>query len=84
MAKRPQSDAERKVESDRILEGVTRDSETVGASSARRVAERTRGHFLGADADDTDRVEVWGRRIGRILSLCFLIGLVWYLAVTYL
>jgi hypothetical protein len=84
MPPKRQTDADRKAESDRILDGVARDSETVGASSARRAADRARGHFMGSDAEKDDRVEVWGRRVGRLLSLAFLVGLVWYMAVTYL
>lgn len=84
MAKNRKTDAERQAESKRILEGVARDSETIGASSTRRAANRARDHFAGADADADDRIEIWGRRIGRFLSLLFFIALVIYLAVTYL
>ncbi|MCB1493119.1 MAG: hypothetical protein KDJ77_15200 [Rhodobiaceae bacterium] len=83
MATRPDPTAREK-ESRRILDQVARDSETVGTSSARRVAEGTRDHFLGADADPDDRVEVWGRRIGRGLSLLALVVLAVYLFKTYL
>jgi len=79
-----EDDAARKAESARILKGVERDSESIGASSTRRVAERTRDHFMAKDADSTDPAEVWGRRVGRGLSLLFLFGLMYDLAVTYL
>lgn len=59
----------------RILERVERDSETIGTSSLARTANRARDHFGGADADRNDRVEVWGRRIGRALSLAAFVGL---------
>lgn len=41
-------------------------------------------HFTGADAAGDDRIEVWGRRIGRGLGALALIGLAAYLYVTHL
>jgi len=42
-------------------------------------------HFAGrdavADAGDTDPIEVWGRRIGRALSLVAVVALAWWLGV---
>ncbi|HWV40873.1 hypothetical protein [Pseudorhodoplanes sp.] len=35
------------------------------------------------DADDGDRVELWGRRIGRTLSVVAFLALAVYLCVTY-
>ena len=57
------------------LERVRRESETVGSSSLARVGQRVGDHFAGRDAQGdgpggaTDPMEVWGRRIGRALSL---------------
>lgn len=79
---RPNDDA-RKREAERILEGVERDTETIGRSSMSRVGERTRDHFLGKDADPEDFAELWGRRIGRALSLAAVIALFFYLLFTY-
>lgn len=69
-----------------VLERVKRESETIGASSAGRVGRRLTDHF-GArdaigDAEDggTDPIELWGRRIGRILSVLGLIVLLVWLA----
>jgi hypothetical protein len=68
-------DEERKRESEEALRRVARDSETVGSSALARNARRVGDHFSGRDAvgqgeaGETDPVEVWGRRIGRGLSL---------------
>ncbi len=68
----------------RDLERVGETSEVIATSSLRRAAEGVRGHFAGADAEEGDSVELWGRRIGRALSLVVLIVLAVYLAMTYL
>ena len=56
-------------EARRALDRVNRDTETFGASSLRRMSD----HFAGRDAPgtggETDPIELWGRRIGRALSL---------------
>ena len=71
---------ERQKEAREALERVARDSETVGTSSLGRVGRRVADHFSAKDAigevqGDTDPVEVWGRRIGRALSLAGVIVL---------
>ena len=79
----PETDREREARA--TLERVARDTETVGASSLARVAQRAGDHFSGRDAvgagegGATDPVEVWGRRIGRALSVVLALGLVWWL-----
>ncbi len=75
---------ERQEESKRILERVARDTETVGTSSTRRVAERFKDHLSASDKDQHEWAEVWGTRIGRILSVIFFVGLVIYLFRTYI
>ena len=68
-----------------ILGRVARESETLGTSALARAGRRVGGHFAGADAvgadegGGTDRVELWGRRVGRGLSLLLGIGLTWWL-----
>jgi len=70
-----------------VLERVKRDSETVGASSVGRVGRRLTDHFGARDAvgdaenGGTDPIELWGRRIGRTLSVLGLIALLVWLAV---
>lgn len=72
---------EREEESRRALERVRRETETVGGSAMARATQRLSDHFSGKDAigqaedGGTDQVEVWGRRIGRTLSLLGVIGL---------
>lgn len=57
------------------LERLRRDSESLGSSSLARAGRRVGDHFSGHDAageaegGGTDPIEVWGRRIGRGLSL---------------
>jgi hypothetical protein len=78
---------------DDILKRVHRDSETLGSSSMARVAgenkksvgTRLQDHFSGQDAYEEglghDPAEVWGRRIGRALSLIGVIVLAYLLYV---
>ncbi len=66
------------------IEHAAAGSEVFGTSAFVRQAKRASAHFTGADADPDDRIEVWGRRIGRGLSMIALVGLVWYLASMYL
>ncbi len=66
------------------LERAAAQSEVYGSSSLRRQADRARAHFSGADADPDDRIEVWGRRIGRGLSVIGFTAVLIYLVVTYL
>lgn len=64
---RSRREAERAAEARRALDAVKRDSQFVGASAMARAAE----HFSGGDAPPDDPIELWGRRIGRGLSLIF-------------
>lgn len=68
-------EAARAAEAKAALDRVKRDSETVLGTSAGRAAD----HFAGADAPEGDRIELWGRRIGRSLSLLGVIVLAWWL-----
>lgn len=87
-------DEERQREAAAALEGVRRDSEIIGTSSGARASAPPRSptsagrfidHFAGRDAvgmaenGGTDPVEVWGRRIGRILSLIGVMILIYWL-----
>jgi hypothetical protein len=78
-----------------VLKRVARESETLGASSAARAADsasvqdsstrRFVDHFTGRDAvgtaedGGTDPAELWGRRIGRALSLAGVLILIYWL-----
>lgn len=74
-------------ESREALERVKRDSETLGSSSLNRMSRRMSDHLTGRDAvgaaedGGTDPIELWGRRIGRSLSVVGFIVLVYWLAV---
>ena len=74
MSNAPRESA-REAEAKAALERVKRDSETLLGSSMGRAAQ----HFSGADAPEGDRVELWGRRIGRSLSLVGVVVLAWWL-----
>jgi hypothetical protein len=65
-----------------------RDNDTVASSALARAARRAGDHFAGKDAGagndaGEDRIELWGRRIGRALSLAGLIALAIYLYLTH-
>lgn len=77
----------REREAREALERVARDSETVGTSSLARTGRRLTDHFGGrdavgtADGGGTDPIELWGRRIGRALSVvAFVVLTLWLLS----
>ncbi|WP_420339543.1 hypothetical protein [Roseibium sp.] len=78
------ADQQRRDEALRAIDRAQAESETVVGSTFVRMADRARDHMSAADKDADDHIEVWGTRIGRSLGLMFAIGLVIYLAVTYL
>jgi hypothetical protein len=63
------------------LDRLRHPHDTLG-SGLSAAARRAAAHFSAADAPDP--VELWGRRIGRALSLIGVIGLAIYLLATYL
>jgi hypothetical protein len=69
-------------QAERDLDRVASEGDVLGGIN--RSISRAEDHFSGADADPDDRVELWGRRIGRALSLVFLVGLILWLANAYL
>jgi hypothetical protein len=78
------TDDERQREARETLQRVARESETIGGSSLGRIGRRLGGHFAAQDAVDEadgrpDPVEIWGRRIGRALSLIGVIVLAYLL-----
>lgn len=68
-------EAARAAEAKATLERLKRDNESVLGSSMSRAAD----HFAAKDAPPDDKVELWGRRIGRSLSLIGVILLVAWL-----
>lgn len=83
MKKSPDHEDVREAEAKRILDRVAEESETVGTSSMRRVADRIGGHIGANDVDQERWSEVWGTRIGRVLGLIFFIGLLIYMIRVY-
>ncbi len=77
---------DREQEAREALERVRRDSEVAGTSSVARLGRRVGDHFgakdaVGAGEDGaTDPIEIWGRRIGRSLSLVAFVALSVWLA----
>lgn len=72
-------DSEQRAESRRILDRVSREAESGGRSAIDRAARRARDHVTAADVDQEDWVEYWGTRIGRMLGLVLLVGLIVWL-----
>ena len=58
------------------------EGDTFATSTLARTAQRAGDHFAAKDAGE-DRIELWGRRIGRGLSLAGLVALAIYLYLTY-
>jgi hypothetical protein len=66
--------------------GELRERDDIASSALTRAARRAGDHFAAKDAQieaANDRVELWGRRVGRGLSLVAFIALAIYLYVTY-
>lgn len=57
--------------------------DTFATSALARTAQRASNHFTAKDAAGEDGIELWGRRIGRALSLAGFIALAIYLYLTY-
>ncbi len=82
----PLQDDPRQREAREALDRVARDSELVGSSSIARAGRRLGDHFAGRDAigtaedGSTDPIELWGRRIGRTLSVVGFVVLALWLA----
>lgn len=71
-------------EAEQTLDRLRRDGGMFSTSALRRVAAHlTARDTVGPDGR-TDAIELWGRRIGRILSLAGVVVLAIYLYWTYL
>jgi hypothetical protein len=77
-------DEARQREAQQTLERLQREDGPLASSALRRAA----AHFSARDAvgpdGRADPIELWGRRIGRALSLAGVLALAIYLYVTYL
>jgi hypothetical protein len=68
----------------RDLGGLEREGDLLGRSGVGRMAKRAADHFAAADArQENDAIELWGRRIGRVLSAVGFVALAAYLYWTY-
>lgn len=68
---------ERAKEARRVLEQIGREGD-IGFPHAAQSARRARDHFAARDADQGDRIELWGTRIARVLAFGFaLVLIVW-------
>jgi hypothetical protein len=78
------SDEDRQAESRRILDRVSREAHSAAFGLFGRGVEKARRHVAAADADQNDRIELWGTRIGRSIGLLvlatFLVWILIYLA----
>ncbi len=70
MATSPDEDRARQAKA--ALDRATRESTGFADSALAKMSD----HFSASDAQGQDAAEIWGRRIGRILGLGFLILLV--------
>lgn len=59
------------------------DRDTVFTGTIGSVVDRATTHFGGRDDESDDAIEIWGKRIGRALSLIGVIVLGTYLFLTY-
>lgn len=71
------------IEAEKILNRVQNESETVGTSSMKRVAERTKNQLALDNLGTNEWAEKWGTRIGRSLGVLFVIVLIIHLVRTY-
>ena len=68
----------------RNLQGLEREGDLLGRSGLGKAAKRAADHFTAAEAkSENDPIELWGRRIGRVLSAIAFVGLALYLYATY-
>jgi hypothetical protein len=80
MSKKPPHDAQDK-EARRVIERVERESEVLGRSSFVRAAGKARDHLTAAEVEGDDAAELWGRRVGRALSVvAFIVLAAWLFA----
>ncbi|MEM6462191.1 MAG: hypothetical protein AAF724_09775 [Pseudomonadota bacterium] len=78
------SDNQDKVEkAKRDIKRVNEEGGLVNTPQLKGKSKSVKGHFMAEDVDPSDRIEVWGSRIGRILSLIAVFLLILWL-VNYL
>ncbi|WP_419907055.1 hypothetical protein [Hoeflea sp.] len=60
---------ERSRQAQRDLDRTREEGGLLNAPKMKPKSKSVKGHFMAEDVDQSDRIEVWGSRIGRILSL---------------
>jgi hypothetical protein len=86
MAGHPPDEHERQREALATARSLADDRSTLASSAMAAAAQRASDHFTAQDAaadEEGDRIELWGRRIGRALSLAAFLGLSVYLYLNY-
>lgn len=73
-------ESERDAEARRILKRLENEQQSDGGLLS-RTASRVGNHLSGADADASDKIEVWGTRIGRAIAFLALAAAIAYLIV---
>ena len=78
---------DREAQSREALNRVARETETLGTSSLARATGKLGDHFTGRDAvgeaegGGTDPIELWGRRVGRGISVVLALVLTAWLGI---
>ena len=62
-------DRQRQDEAKRILTRVREETAPQTGIAAERMSQGVLRHFAAGDADQADRIEVWGTRIGRMAGV---------------
>lgn len=65
----PDHDDQKSRDAQRDLDRLREEGGLLNAPKMKPKSKTVKGHFLAEDVDQSDRIEVWGSRIGRILSL---------------
>ena len=83
---KPRDSDDQAAEAKRILDRVTRESETVGTSTMVRSADQPGVHSQSESnrIEQDDPIEILGRRIGRTLGWIAVVFLLIYLVKTYI
>ncbi|MFH1797093.1 MAG: hypothetical protein ABIK36_21185 [Pseudomonadota bacterium] len=71
-------DDDSELEARRILDRVEKES-SADASLIGRGTNRLRGHLSADDVDQTDKIEVWGTRVGRGIGFLITLAIIGWL-----
>lgn len=71
-------DDDSELEARRILDRVEKES-SADASLIGRGTDRLRSHLSAGDVDQTDRIEVWGTRVGRGIGFLITLAIIGWL-----